>query len=149
MKHILKKRSGPVQLLHVTRITSFEPIIRDGIRASKRGIFSVNGSNGAGIYAIHNDLDVLRRLIARCFPQDDPEDLIVILFSYSGEYYECLRVFLSEEERAKLDEAGISDVVTRARHIVIPGEDAHIGADLIIGLAQVHALAKEISYLHL
>lgn len=137
-----------MQLLHVTRIASLESIMRDGIRASKRGIFSVNGSNKAGIYAIHNDLDILRRLIARCFLKDNPEDLIEILFFYSSEYYECLRVFLSEEERAKLDEAGISDVVTRAGHIVIPGEDAQIGADLIIGHAQVHALAKEVTYFH-
>lgn len=69
-----------MQLLHVTRIASLESIMRDGIRASKRGIFSVNGSNRAGIYAIHNDLDILRRLIARCFLKDNPEDLIEILF---------------------------------------------------------------------
>lgn len=56
-----------MQLLHVTRIASLESIMRDGIRASKRCIFSVNVSNRAGIYAIHNDLDILRRLIARCF----------------------------------------------------------------------------------
>lgn len=99
----------------------------------------MKGSNGAGIYAIRNDIDELRKLIARCFPQNDPDGLVVILFSYSGEYYECLRVFLSEEETAKLDEEGVADVVSRAGHIVIPGEDVCIGVNLIFGIVQAHA----------
>lgn len=140
MKHILKKKSGPVQLLHVTRTASLESIMRDGIRASKCGLFSVNGRNGAGIYAIPNDLDTLRRLIARCFPQDDPEDLIVILFSYSGEYYECQRVILSDEESAKLDEEGLADVVSRSGHIVIPGKDGNIPTNQILAFVPVQVL---------
>lgn len=140
MKHILKKKSGPVQLLHVTRTASLESIMRDGIRASKCGLLSVNGSSGAGIYAIPNDLDTLRRLIARCFPQDDPEDLIVILFSYSGEYYECQRVILSDEESAKLDEEGLADVVSRSGHIVIPGTDGNIPANQILAFVPVQVL---------
>lgn len=140
MKHILKKKSGPVQLLHVTRTASLESIMRDGIRASKCGLLSVNGRNGAGIYAIPNDLDTLRRLIARCFPQDDPENLIVILFSYSGEYYECQRVILSDEESAKLDEEGLADVVSRSGHIVIPGKDGNIPTNQILAFVPVQVL---------
>lgn len=139
MKHILKKKSGPVQLLHVTHANSLKSIMKEGIRASAHGIFSVKGRNGAGIYAIRNDIDELRKLIARCFPQNDPDGLVVILFSYSGEYHECLRVFLSEEETAKLDEEGVAGVVSRAGHIVIPGEDVCIGVNLIFGIVQAQA----------
>lgn len=114
--------------------------MRDGIRASKCGLLSVNGSNGAGIYAIPNDLDTFRRLIARCFPQDDPEDLIVILFSYSGEYYECQRVILSDEESAKLDEEGLADVVSRSGHIVIPGKDGNIPSNQILAFVLVQVI---------
>ena len=48
-------------------------------------------------------------------------------------------MFLSEEEMAKLDEEGVADVVSRAGHIVIPGEDVCIGVNLIFGIVQAQA----------
>lgn len=143
MKHILKKKRGPVQLLHVTRAASLKLILQEGIHASTHGLFSVKGSAGAGIYAVHNDTDALYSLIRRCFSEDNFDDLFVILFSYNGEFYECMRVVLSHDEMEKLDESGICDVVSRAGHIIIPGKDAHVPSEQILGFYGVRAIVTK------
>lgn len=45
MKHVLKKKSASVQLLHVTCANSLKFIIKEGVCASAHGIFSGKGSN--------------------------------------------------------------------------------------------------------
>ena len=45
MKHVLKKKSASVQLLHVTCANSLKFIMKEGVCASAHGIFSGKGSN--------------------------------------------------------------------------------------------------------
>lgn len=93
---VLKKRTDNVELVHITTVNRLDSIRKNGILASEYGDLEIENNDGAGVYAIRNDKEMIEKVIHNHFFGE--EDLAIIHFHYEGEFYECVEEHFTEDD---------------------------------------------------
>lgn len=122
----MKKRTGPIELVHITSADRILSIQKEGIFASEYGDLSVN-NDGAGVYAIRNDDEMIQKVVQNHFFLEK-EALYGICFQHVGEYYECVDEIFDEEDYEEYGEP------MHKGNIVIPGENVVIKPERFISI---------------